>query len=156
MTAYAGFIILMVLGVIGAALLFIFFPTILALSIGTTPSSRAPSPISEVSIPQYASAEDTQNFDPETVSVMIGLNNKVRWTNYDFAKISVLADDKSDPGFFNSTHNNGASDDPTRESILNSYETFEYTFTKAGEYGYHCSFHTWMRGTVKVMPPSDL
>jgi len=149
---YKGFIIFIILGVIAVIGLVTFvFPMLLGLSIGTKGNSHAPSSISEVSLPQNATLPDfPKNFEPSTAKVVIGFNNKVRWTNYDIVKISVLADDKSDPGFFNATHS-GASNEPAYESLLNSYESFEYTFTKTGEYGYHCSIHPWMQGSVIVL-----
>ncbi len=144
-----------ILGVGAIAVLLYIFPMFLALSTGNFGHSHAPSPISEVSIPKDASLADSpKNFEPATISVIIGLNNRVRWTNYDVPKSSVLADDNSDPGFFTATHD-GASDKPTRESLMNSYETFEYTFTKQGKYGYHCNIHPWMKGVVIVLPPTQ-
>jgi plastocyanin len=145
-------LVFIILGIGGIVGLIFIFPYLLGLTSNFHGSSHAPSPISEVYLPERATSPDApKNFEPSTISVTIGLNNKVRWSNYDFKKSSVLADDKSDPGFFTATHN-GTSDEPTRESSLNSYETFEYTFTKAGEYGYHCNLHPWMKGVVIVLP----
>jgi plastocyanin len=145
-------IIYIVLGIGAVVGLVFFFPFFLGLTSGYRGSSHAPSPISEISVPVHASKADSpKNFEPSTISVVIGLNNKVRWTNYDFAKISVIADDKSDPDFFNNTHN-GTSNQPTLKSSLDSYDAFEYTFSKPGKYGYHCSFHPWMQGVVTVLP----
>lgn len=107
--------------------------------------------ISAVTIPLGASLKDSpKNFEPSDMNVTISVNNKVRWTNYDSAQVSVLADDDSDPGFFNATHD--ASGGPTLASSLYHSEFFEYTFAKLGTHGYHCSFHPWMRGSITVSP----
>jgi plastocyanin len=152
-TSGALIILYIVLGLGAVASLILFgFPILLASTSPFHGSSHAPSPFSEVYIPQNASHTDSpKNFEPSTTSVVIGLNNRVIWTNYEITKVSVVADDNSDPGFFAATHE-GTSNNPTHESLLNSYETFEYTFTEQGKYGYHCSIHPWMKGTVIVLP----
>jgi plastocyanin len=83
------------------------------------------------------------------MNVTIGIDNKVRWQNEDVVQVSILADDDSDSEFYNTTHD--ASGGPTLASSLYPSETFEYTFTKPATYGYHCSFHPWMRGSVTVL-----
>lgn len=148
-------IILLILAGGGAVSLVIFF------SVFWVFIPHAPSPvrsgqgqpeemISAVAIPLGASLQDSpKNFEPSDMNVTIGVNNKVRWANDDSVQVSVLADDDSDPGFFNATHD--SSGDPTLASSLYPSEIFEYTFTKPGTYGYHCSFHPWMRGSVTVL-----
>jgi len=104
-----------------------------------------------VSIPEGSSSPDSQQvFGPPAIEGAAG--TKVGWVNFDFAQMSVLADDYSDPGFFNATHHDG-SDNPTAGSSLYYYENFYYTFTKPGTYSYHCGFHPWMHGSVIVSPP---
>jgi len=80
-----------------------------------------------VSIPEGSSSPDSQQvFGPPAIEGAAG--TKVGWVNFDFAQMSVLADDYSDPGFFNATHHDG-SDNPTAGSSLYYYENFYYTFT---------------------------
>lgn len=76
----------------------------------------------------------TLNFSPSTLKVMIGVNNTVTWVNNDIVLHTVT----SDTGLFNSND-------------LNSGQSWSYTFTTPGTYSYHCSYHPWMKGTVIVV-----
>lgn len=158
--ANLGIIIFIILALAGITGLVYIFPSFLGLTSGERGSSHAPSETPEpvvtwISIPEnYTSSPFPQpTFAPSIVKVEIGTNNKIMWSNQNFAQMSVLADDNSDPGFFNATHLNG-SDSPTAASWLHYGENFEYTFTRAGTYNYRCGFHPWMNGTVIVYPPT--
>jgi plastocyanin len=72
-------------------------------------------------------------FTPPTVTVVIGVNNTVVWTNDDSVPHTVTADD----GSFSSGN-------------LNPGDSYSFTFTTPGTYTYHCSYHSWMKGTVVV------
>ncbi|HEX7032903.1 MAG TPA: plastocyanin/azurin family copper-binding protein [Nitrososphaera sp.] len=100
--------------------------------------------IPAVIIPEGAGlASSGKSFEPETIKVMIGVNNTVRWINQDRIAHWIRADDQSDPEFYNATGG-----EPGNKMILPG-ESFEYTFTKAGEFGYHGK--PVMRGTVIVL-----
>lgn len=99
--------------------------------------------ISMVVIPKTNVAET--NYEPEVIKVVIGINNTVRWMNQDVTSHSVRADDEGDPDFHSATQDN----------FLAPGETFEYTFTKPGAFGYHGVPHPWMRGTVVVLEPGS-
>ncbi|MHB8566496.1 MAG: cupredoxin domain-containing protein [Nitrososphaerales archaeon] len=87
-----------------------------------------------VSIAQgAASNENTPGFTPATITVVIGVNNTVTWTNNDSAPHTVTADD----GSFSSGN-------------MDPGNTFSFTFTTPGTYAYHCSYHPWMKATVIV------
>lgn len=73
-------------------------------------------------------------YTPTDITVVIGINNTVKWTNNDNMPHTVTASD----GSFDS-------------GKLNPGATFAYTFTKAGVYDYLCSYHNWMHGTVTVL-----
>ncbi len=107
------------------AVLVMSLPALLLLS----PSAGAQSTVS-VNIHNYA-------FSPSSITVVIGVNNTVTWTNNDPVTHTVTADDNS----FNKT--------------LLSGNTFTQTFTTAGTFTYHCAIHTYMKGTVKVLNPSS-
>ncbi len=79
-------------------------------------------------------AKTTYGFSPDTVTVVMGVNNTVYWTNSDTAAHTATSDTA---GIFDS-------------GILNSGGTYQYTFTTPGTYTYHCSLHSWMQGTVIV------
>ena len=154
---HARIILFIILGLAAVAGLVFIFPFFLSFTSKETGHSHGPPTtpeeiVSEVTIPEGTSSSNSQlTFGPQKIEVTIGTNNRVRWINFDFARMSVLADDNSDPGFFNATHLNG-SDNPTAASSLYNYENFEYIFTKAGTYNYHCKFHPWMHGIVAVSP----
>jgi len=75
-------------------------------------------------------------YEPDNITVVIGVNNTVIWTNNDNEPHTVTA---SDGSFDSGNMNPGA--------------TFTYTFTKPGSYTYICTYHTWMRGYVTVLQP---
>jgi plastocyanin len=90
--------------------------------------------ISQVTIVQGAGANVTiKGFTPNTITVVIGVNNTVLWTNEDSAPHTVTAKD----GSFGS-------------SFLAQGGTFMWTFTTPGQYEYYCQIHPWMTGTVIV------
>jgi len=89
----------------------------------------APSPVaggSSVTIENFA-------FSPETMTVKSGTT--VTWTNRDTASHTIV----SDTGAFSS--------DP-----VGNGGTYQFTFSQAGTYPYHCSIHPSMKGTIIVQP----
>ena len=72
-------------------------------------------------------------FDPAEVSISAG--QTVEFVNDDEAPHTVTAGDKAfDSGNIDPGH------------------SWRYTFAKAGTYAYGCTYHSWMHGTVKVLP----
>jgi nitrite reductase (NO-forming) len=87
-----------------------------------------------VTIPAGAGTDTTSSgFSPATITVVIGVNNTVVWTNKDSAPHTVTSSTK----LFDSGN-------------LNTGDTFTYTFATPGTYQYGCSYHPWMKGTVIV------
>jgi plastocyanin len=76
----------------------------------------------------------TYGYTPDVITVVIGKNNTVFWTNSDSAAHTVTSDSA---GVFDS-------------GTLNPGGTFQWTFTAPGTFTYHCSFHPWMQGTIVV------
>ncbi len=70
-------------------------------------------------------------FSPSTLTVPVGTT--VTWKNLDNVAHHVV----SDTGAFDS-------------GTLNNGQSFNFTFTKAGNYPYHCSIHPSMTGTIVV------
>jgi plastocyanin len=70
-------------------------------------------------------------FNPTTLTVPVGTT--VTWKNFDSTTHHIV----SDTGVFQS-------------SDLSNGQTFNFTFTKAGNYPYHCSIHPSMTGTIVV------
>ena len=98
---------------------------VLALASFVTPSHATGT--AAVSIANFA-------FHPDTITVVIGVNNTVIWTNNDATSHTVM----SDSSLFGS-------------GILTPHATYTFTFDQAGTYGYHCSIHPSMTGAVHVV-----
>ena len=106
---------------------------------GATATAPAPGPTITAAAPAVRAVEGTGDprtawrFDPQTVTVAAGAT--VKFTNSGAETHTVTADDGSfdagtvDPG-----------------------QTVTLKFDHAGSFGYHCSLHPWMTGTVKVTP----
>ena len=100
-----------------------------------------------VQIVEGASLESNErNFVPNDVRGVLGLSNKVVWTNNDVTAHTVTNDDYVDRinGPFDSTQQLG--------SLILQDETFEFTFTAEGEHSYYCTPHPHMRGVVEIIP----
>lgn len=74
---------------------------------------------------------DNFNFSPSPLTVAAGTT--IRWTNRDDIPHTVVSEDKS-----------------FKSKVLDTDETFAYTFTKPGTYTYFCSIHPKMTGKVVV------
>jgi len=72
-------------------------------------------------------------YTPTDITVVIGVNNTVKWVNNDNMAHTVTASD----GSFDSGN-------------LNPGALYVHTFTSPGVYHYICSYHYWMQGTVTV------
>lgn len=82
---------------------------------------------------------------PENVTVVIGVNNTVTWTNNDTAG--------NPPG---TDHTVVSTSVPPGAAAFNSGiiapgGVFTETFTAPGTYEYHCSIHAWMTGSIVVL-----
>jgi plastocyanin len=101
-----------------------------------TMTGAAGNATTSVSMGPGSSTLTTDAFSPNPIQVSVG--STVTWTNND----SVIH-----------TVNSGTS--PTQSGlfsspIMNPQDTFEYTFTEAGEVPYFCMLHPNMVGTVSV------
>ena len=81
-------------------------------------------------------------FEPQNITVKLGVNNTVKWVNHDRFLAWIWADNQTDPDFFRATQN------PTHSIMPN--QTFAYTFAKSGTFGYH--YKPWLYGSVVVVP----
>ena len=85
-----------------------------------------------VDIVSGAGSDTTINgYSPDSVTVVMGVNNTITWVNNDNAPHTVTADD----GSFNSGN-------------ISPSQPFSFTFTTAGTYKYHCVYHPWMTATI--------
>jgi amicyanin len=86
--------------------------------------------------PVAAAKVAIQNFAFSPATIMVKVGATVTWTNED-----------SDPHTVTSKDGSGL-DSPT----LDKGATYQYTFTKPGQYSYLCTIHPFMLGTVMVTP----
>jgi plastocyanin len=96
-----------------------------------------------VSIVLGASSSLTNNaFQPNPVQVSVG--STVTWTNNDETSHTVTSGVNGHPdGRFDSS--------PNFNPLLAPEQTFNHTFTEAGDYPYFCALHPNMVGSVSVM-----
>lgn len=87
-------------------------------------------------LPGSATPGTVITFAPQNITVVIGVNNTVEWTNNDTAAHTVTSR-PGDPAAFT--------------QVLAPGTTFIYTFNSPGVYNYYCTFHDWMHGTVTVV-----
>jgi len=106
----------------------------------TCPSSQCVN----VTIPNSASTQPngytqgsktTYGYSPDSITVVIGTNNTVYWMNDDVTIHTATSDPGS--GVFDTGNIIGGSSQ-------------QWTFTAAGTYTYHCSYHPFMQGTIIV------
>jgi plastocyanin len=106
------------------ALLCIFVCGGMILPASPPPQSAAATPV-EVKI-------DNFSFLPATVTVAPGTT--VKWTNRDDIPHTVVSDDKT----------------TFKSKVLDTDDSFSFTFTKPGTYDYFCSVHPKMTGKIVV------
>ncbi len=113
---------------------FVVAPNATTSSTTTSPTTASCTPTTcvNVSIVQGAASPPGPGYSPASITLVIGRNNTVVWTNDDVA-IHTVTDL---PGFNSANIVAGA--------------VFQHTFTVAGTYKYTCSYHSWMQGTIVV------
>jgi plastocyanin len=104
---------------------------------GATSNSSPPAAV-QVTLPVGVGTNQSYNFQPKTITLVIGVNNTVTWANIDAAPHTVTSTSV-----------------PTGAASFNSGNmvhgtTFTYTFTVPGTYRYDCTYHYWMQGTIVV------
>ncbi|HUI00786.1 MAG TPA: cupredoxin domain-containing protein [Nitrososphaerales archaeon] len=111
----------------------------------TTSSSSTAPPANALPIimPKGAGGNSTSTaaisgFSPGNVTVVIGVNNTLTWTNDDVSAHTVTS----------TAVPNGAA--TFNSGIISSGQTYTMTFTVPGVYKYDCSLHLWMKGEVIV------
>jgi amicyanin len=95
----------------------------LALPVAVAVSAPAPAP-AKVHIANFT-------FGPKALTVKVG--QTVTWTNDDDIPHTVVATDKS-----------------FRSKVLDTGQSFSFTFTHAGAFAYFCSLHPMMTGKIVV------
>jgi plastocyanin len=83
--------------------------------------------------PAGAVGTQVEYYYPDNVSIVIGVNNSVTWTNEDMLVHSVYLDN-----------------DHAYSGDIEPGKSWTYTFAVPGVFHYHCYLHPWMAGTVIV------
>lgn len=83
----------------------------------------------------------TFGYTPDTVTVVIGVNNTIYWTNQDGA-IHTATSDAGAPAAFDTGN-------------IAAGGSAQVTLTVPGTYHYHCTYHAWMQGTIVVVAGSS-
>ena len=96
---------------------------------------------STINIASGTGTNQSLNFNPSSITVVIGKNNTIQFTNSDSALHTVT---------FTSAPS-GVSSSSISDSSLSAGSSFTITLTTAGTYQYHCSIHSWMSGTITVV-----
>ena len=127
-----GIPVSMIIVVIALVAVFVSIPATIAQ--GTTSVGTISTGVANVSI--VSGAQNPNNgvfYSPANIVVVIGVNNTVVWTNHDTTNHTVVALDNS------------------YSDTLAPGQTFTHTYTTPGVYDYHCTIHTFMKGSVTVL-----
>jgi plastocyanin len=89
--------------------------------------------MTKAAVPPPAAAVQIGNFTFKAQVVTVKPGTTVTWTNGDDIPHTVVSKD----GIFKS-------------KVLDTGDRFSFTFAKAGQFGYFCSLHPHMTGTVIV------
>ena len=110
-----------------------------------------PESVTTIVIKPGSSLESNPEFYvPESARSTIGIDNRIVWKNEDTIPHTVTTDnDYRDAysGLFDSRER------PADEggAFVMPNLTYEFLFTKVGEYAYHCEPHPWMQARVEVV-----
>jgi plastocyanin len=104
--------------------------------------------VSTVIIPKDSDDPSSgKNYEPRYLTVVLGVNNTVQWINEADTPNTIVADtyNQPDPLFEKG---------PYSHEIIRPGKSFNFTFTKPGEFQYDTEPHPWLYGWVLVLPPS--
>lgn len=109
-----------------------------------------PPSVSNIKILEGSSLQSQkENFFPKEVRTSLGADNRVVWKNDDTTYHSVTSDNDYVDKI------NGKFDSTATIGLIPPGQTYNFTFTAAGTYHYHCIPHPWMTGTVTVLAEHD-
>jgi plastocyanin len=106
----------------------------------TTASTSTQPGTFQIIIPQDVGNNESLNFQPSSVRVVIGVNNTIVWNDTDYVQHTVKS----------VIVPSGAK--PWDSGILNQGQTYTLVLTVPGNYKYDCSIHPgWMIGTIQAV-----
>ena len=94
-----------------------------------------------INIASGTATNQALNFNPSSITVVVGKNNTIEFTNNDNTLHTVT---------FTSAPS-GVSLSSISTSGLSAGSTFTITLTAPGTYHFKCSIHPWMSGTITVV-----
>ncbi len=95
-----------------------------------------------VVLPDGVGSNPNLNFDPVVFTVVVGVNNTIRW----------ISDDPIPHTVTSTSVPSGA--EPFDSGTMKQGDTFSVTLTVPGTYEYYCNYHVgWMKGTIIVKSP---
>lgn len=132
-TMVLAIIIVVILVVVGVGIYILTRPN-------TTPTNGVPVTIFDGTAGACSNVSPPNcGFNPTTLTVKIGTNNTVTWTNKG-AQAHTVTSNQTSNGSLPSFNSNG----------INANAQYSFTFTQSGTYHYYCSYHTWMQAVVVV------
>jgi plastocyanin len=84
-----------------------------------------------------ANSANPPGYTPDSITLVVGVNNTVTWTNNDSVHHTVTSTSAPSGGDFNSGN-------------MQPGAVCTHTFTVPGTYQYDCTYHAWMVGTIVV------
>ena len=90
---------------------------------------------SQIVIPFNANSPDDKSYIPNSITVSIGVNNTVVWSNADKLQHKIIGDNNEFRSY----------------SILPN-QTWTFTFVELGQIGYHDETKPWLHGIINVLP----
>lgn len=98
-----------------------------------------------VNIPAGVASDPSLNFEPARITVVVGVNNTIKWVQQDAIPHTVTSTSvSSGAGGFDSKN-------------LIKGDSFSVTLSVPGTYQYNCAYHPgWMKGTIIVMAPASI
>jgi plastocyanin len=113
-----------------------------------TPEKTTPVVIVQDAVLQSSSL----HFQPEVVRATLGISNRIEWTNEDSVAHTVTGDEPRYVDVVNGRFDSLSHPDQTgANGFIESGGKWSFTFTKVGEFRYHCEPHPWMKGSVHVV-----
>lgn len=104
----------------------------------STSNASSPSVVEVVITNGAGSRSGAPGYAPDSVTLVIGVNNTVTWTNNDTDAHTVTSSSAPACGSFNSGN-------------MSHGQIYTHTFTVPGTYQYYCKYHSWMSGTIVVV-----
>lgn len=105
-----------------------------------------------IDIAEGSTLETNENFFvKKEVRAVLGISNRIVWTNNDPSPHTVTSDEPKYVDKINGPFNSLEQQESIPGGYLLPGKTFEFTFTATGKYPYHCEPHPWMQGTIEVV-----